>query len=116
MISVRTPQACAAPVAHSSSSAHWLPGNTFCVDFLSCAHASAVLYRTRSHTSEHLLQRRQYPDRVQIVVIADVRDAKQLALHLSLAIGHDSSEGLTKFLHNRSGIDPSGRFDCSKRG
>src|SRR5438105_1311101 len=116
MISVRTPQACAAPAARWSSSTHWLPGNTFCVDFLRRTHASAILHGARTHAGEHLFESRQYSDGVQIVVIANVRNPKQLTLHFGLAIGHDSSEGLTKLLHNRSGIDPSGRFDRSERG
>ena len=74
--------------------------NTSCVHFLRRAHTAAILHGSRSHAGEHLFQRRQYPDRVQIVVIADVRNAKQLALHLGLAIGYDGSKGLTKLLHD----------------
>src|SRR2546430_13539503 len=100
MISVANSVSLRGAARSSSSGAHWLSGNTFCVDFLRCTDTGAVLYRSGSRTSEHLLQRSQYSDRVQIVVIADVRDAKQLALHLGLAIGHDGSKGLTKLLHD----------------
>src|SRR5712691_4755485 len=116
MISVADAASRAAPAASSSSSAHWLPGNTFCVNLLRCAHTGAVLYRSRSHTGEHLFQRSQYPDRVQIVVIANMRNPKQLALHFGLAIGHDSSKGFAKLFDYSPGIDSGGSLNRRKRG
>ena len=65
--------------------------------------------RISGHAGENVLERAQNADRVQVIVVADVRDAKELAFHFALAISHHGVEGLAEFFDDRSGVNPFGR-------
>src|ERR1700688_5084551 len=64
-----------------------------------------------------MLERSQNTNRVQIVVVADVRDAEHLALHIALAVGYHCVKGLAKFLNDLSGIESirrTNRGECGR--
>src|ERR1039458_8819225 len=101
-----------------SSSSYYLPvaGKAVRVYFLRCAHRRAVLDGLSGGACEHVLQRAQNTDRIEIVVVADVRNAKELAFHFALAIRYDGVERLAEFLDDLSGIDSIRRADRSQCG
>src|SRR5215472_4230229 len=85
------------------------------VHLLRRPHRTAVLHFVSRHRSQHLLERRQDPDRIQVVVIPQVRDAEQLAFHLPLPVGHRSRERLAELFHHSTRIQPVGRLDRGQR-
>src|ERR1700733_12639037 len=63
-----------------------------------------------------MLQRADDTDRVHVVVVAKMRDAEQLALHVALAVGHDDGKALAKLFHDRTGVDAFGRENRGASG
>src|SRR5438045_3003992 len=55
-----------------------------CKHFLRGAYACAKFNRLSGDLREHLLQGRQNANRIEIVVVADVRHPEKLAFHFSL--------------------------------
>ena len=85
-------------------------------NFLRRAHRCAVLDRLSCDRGQHVLERRQNPDRIQIIVVADVGDAEQLALHVALSVGHHCRERLAEFLHDLAGVESRRSIDRGQRG
>ncbi len=73
--------------------------------FLRCSHCASKLDFLAGEIGDHLFQRSQHSDRVEIVVIADVRNAKKLAFHLSLAVGDDRSKLIAEMLADGRRVD-----------
>ncbi len=63
-----------------------------------------------------MLQRTQNADRIQIVVVADVRDAENLAFHFTLAISDNGIERVAEFLNEFSGINSVRGANCGEGG
>src|SRR3954451_15707421 len=76
------------------------------VDLLCRAHRCAIFHVLVADSRQHVLERAQDADRVEIVVVPDVSDPEQLALHLSLAVRHHGVERLAEFLHDLAGVEP----------
>jgi len=86
------------------------------INCLGGAHRRSKLGRFAGDCGQHLLQRAQNSDRVQIIKVAQMRDAEQLALHFALPVGDDGSKIVAELFHDGSLIDSLGRFDGSQRG
>src|ERR1700678_391385 len=65
-----------------------LVGKSLRVDFLGSFHGRAVGDRSARGLGQNVFERGQNADGVQIVVVADVRDAEKFSLHLALTVGH----------------------------
>ena len=91
---------------HTLSRLGKLPGE----GFLHGAHAGAefevVGWRD---LQQYVLQRADDADGIEVVVVAEMGDAEELALHLALAVGDDHGKALAEFLHDGAGIDAGGR-------
>src|SRR5271155_1884175 len=100
---------------------HSRASRTPCVDFLRRAHGDSklnfLLYSIRRSLSfgDDLLQRRQYPDRVEIIVVTNVGDAKKLAFHLRLSVGHDRAKLFAEAFADDVGICAGGRGNGGER-
>src|ERR1035441_10208777 len=101
-----------------SSSSYYLPlaGKAVRVYFLCRTHRRAVLDGFSGGACEHVLQRAQNTDRIEIVVVADVRNTEELALHFALAVRYHGVERLAEFFDDLSGIDSIRRADRSECG
>src|SRR5258708_40377373 len=86
------------------------------VDFLRGPHRGSILDVLPGDLCQHVLQSAENTDRVEIVLVADVRDAEQLPLHLALAVGYDRVEGLAKLFHDLSRVESFRSTDrCQRR-
>src|SRR5947209_17649714 len=85
------------------------------VDLLGSTHGGAVVNGAASGSGEYVLKSGQNSDRVQIIVVTDVGDAEELALHFPLAVGYHRIEGLAEFLHNLAGVESVRRSDSRQR-
>ncbi len=74
------------------------------IDFLSCANCRAVLDRLSGHTGEYVFERGQDANRIEIVVVSQVRDAEELSLHLALTVRHDCGEAVAKLFYDCAGV------------
>ncbi len=86
------------------------------IDFLRCPHRRAVLDVLAGDLGQHVFERAQNADRVEIVVVPNVRDAEQLAFHLALSVGDDRIKAFAELLHDLAGVDPVRRADRGQRG
>src|ERR1700758_4655170 len=86
------------------------------VYLLRCAYGGTELEWFSSDAGEHVFQRGKNSHGVQIVVIAEVGDAEELALHLALAIRYNRAERVAEFFDDFAGVEPGWRLDCGKRG
>src|SRR5580693_2032682 len=85
------------------------------IDFLSGANCRTILDRLPSYAGEHVLERGQDADCIEIVVVSQVRDPEQLSLHLALTVCHDRSKAVAKLFYDCAGVDPARRLNRSKR-
>ena len=68
------------PESFSGADQLSLPGLGAGIDFLRRPHRRAIFHASSGNRCQHMFERAQNPNRVEIIVIPDVRDAKQLAL------------------------------------
>src|SRR5215470_20043931 len=85
---------------------HFLPCRAQSSRYLSrkyflCRPHSRTKLNSLTDLPQYLLERRQNPYGVEIVVIADVCDTEELAFHLALSVGDHRTEGVAKFLDDR---------------
>src|SRR5689334_931986 len=77
--------------------------------FQSCAELDVLRLL---HLCQHMLERSDHPDGVEIIVVAEMGHAEELALHLSLSIGEYGSKAFAEFFYDRSGVES---FRCEHR-
>src|SRR5215469_1353615 len=113
----RRPSSAKTPWGAGAGSASHLYG--FCFrrkDFLSSAHCGTECHWFSGHARNHVFQRGECADRIEIVVIAEMRHAEELAFHLSLPVGDDGVERVVEFFNDGAGIDSRGRTDRGHGG
>jgi len=76
----------------------------FGINFLRRAQSRSQFHAT-PNLEQDLLQRADRSDGIQAIVITKMRDAEELPLHLSLAIGDYGAKVVAECLHDIAGID-----------
>src|ERR1700687_2206137 len=90
-----------APPVLSTCGQRWFGGAS--EDFLGGPHSGAVLHRPSGRSGQHMFERREDADVIQIIVVADVGDAEKFAFHLTLAVGHHSIERFAELFYDLAG-------------
>src|SRR5689334_3789515 len=73
------------------------------IDLLCCPQSSAQ-FDWPSHSRQYLFQSPNCRNRIQIIVVAEMRDANELALHLTLSICDDRAKVVAECFYDVAGI------------
>src|SRR5580704_1866915 len=78
-------------------------------------HRGAIFHAAIDHASQNVFERAQNPNRVEIIVVPNMRDTEQLALHLTLPVRDYSVKRFTELFYDLARVDSVRRADRSQR-